>query len=182
MTDAPKPTTDVTFRRLREDDADHLFTVLGDPQVMRFSLRGPLPRDDMPRWLNHLIKDYADGKPSQYAVLDRGDGQFLGFCGLMPFQDPDEQAEHEIGYRFRPFCWNKGIATQAVRSTLTYMFGQFPLPAIAAVVEKENIASVRVLQKTGFKYIKDTLYHDIPVMKYLITRAALPQPRAGGTS
>jgi len=42
---------------------------------------------------------------------------------------------------------------------------------VVAVVERENMASVRILEKIGMKYVKDMLYHDIAVMRYNLRRA-----------
>lgn len=167
---APQPTDRLIFRLFTEDDVDNLFRLLSDPDVMRFSLHGPMTIDKMPVWLGRRICDYQAGRPAQYAVLDRANGKFLGFCGYIPFDDLEGEADYEIGYRFLPTCWNQGIATEATRQTLAFGFANFALNTVVAVVERENIASVRVLEKSGMSYVKDTLYHDIPVMRYVIRR------------
>lgn len=167
---APKSTDRLLFRRLREGDVESLLAVLGDPEAMRFSLSGAIPKSEIPNWLRRRLLRCAEDRPSQYAVLDRRSGEFLGFCGFLPFKDPDQEAEYEIGYRFRPSCWNRGIGTEAARSTLAYGFAESHLPAVVAVVERENVASVRVLEKVGMTYVKDTRHHNVPVMRYILRR------------
>jgi len=73
---APDPTERLLFRRLQEDDVENVFQVLGDPEAMRFSLTGAIPRSEVPKWLNQRIERYAQDHPSQYAVLDRRSGEF----------------------------------------------------------------------------------------------------------
>jgi RimJ/RimL family protein N-acetyltransferase len=167
---APETTERLLFRCLREDDVENVFQVLGNPEAMRFSLSGAIAKSEIPKWLSRRLQRYAEDRPSQYAVLDRKTGEFFGFCGFLPFNDPDKEAEYEIGYRFRPSCWNRGIGTEAVRSTLAYGFTRFRLPVAVAVVERENMASVRILEKVGMEYVKDMLYHGIPVMRYVLRR------------
>jgi RimJ/RimL family protein N-acetyltransferase len=149
---------------------------------MRFSLKGPLGKDDISKWLSCRLKDYAVQRPSQYAVLDRQSGDFLGFSGFIPFQDPEREAEYEIGYRFRPSCWNRGLGTEAVRNTLVYGFSRFSLPLVVAVVERANVASVRVLEKVGMKYSKDSVYHEIPVMRFIVRKEDFQQMHPEATS
>jgi len=83
-------------------------------------------------------------------------------------KDPDGDAEHEAAYRFRRSCWNQGIATEALRACLRHGFEHLKFAAVAAVVEPGNVASVRVLEKAGMAYVKDTACHGIPVRKYLV--------------
>jgi RimJ/RimL family protein N-acetyltransferase len=144
--------------------------VLGNPRVMRFSLRGPHSRRQVAEWLDRRIRTSARDLPTQYAVLRRTSLEFLGFSGFLPFEDPDGYAEHEVSYRFHPASWNQGVGTEALQACLKYGFTHFKFAAVLAVVEEANAASVRVLEKVGMQYVKDTLYHDIPVKKYLITR------------
>jgi RimJ/RimL family protein N-acetyltransferase len=158
------------LRNFVPDDVQPLMDVLGNPRVMRFSLRGPHSRRQVAEWLDRRIRTSASGLPTQYAVLRGTSLEFLGFSGFLPFEDPDGEAEHEISYRFRPACWNQGIGTEALQACLKYGFTHFKFAAVLAVVEEANAASVRVLEKVGMQYVKDTLYHDIPVQKYLITR------------
>jgi len=173
--EVPSPTSRFTFRHFREDDVDALFKIFGDPEVMRFSVQGPAPKSKLPRWLALRIEDYAAGRPSQYAVIDRETEILLGFCGLLPFKDPDGETEYEIGFRYRPSCWNQGIGTEAALGTLKFVFKSFEVPTIVAVVERENIGSVRLLEKIGMRYVRDTLYHEIPVMRYQLSREEFQQ-------
>jgi RimJ/RimL family protein N-acetyltransferase len=54
--------------------------------------------------------------------------------------------ELEVGYWIDKPQWGKGIATQALRAFLPYVAER---PLYARVV-KDNIGSIRVLQKCGF--------------------------------
>jgi ribosomal-protein-alanine N-acetyltransferase len=166
----PSPTARVSFRHFCEEDADELFEILGDPEVMRFSLQGPAPREKVPVWLSRWALPSDEERPVQYAAIERTTDRLLGFCGLLPFDDPDGVAEYEIGYRYRPSCWNQGIGTETAQSVLAFAFEHFNIPTIVAVVERENTGSIRVLEKVGMRYVRESLYHAIPVMRYQLSR------------
>lgn len=165
----------LVLRQFVPDDVDPLIDILGNPEAMRFSLAGPMSRDDIVKWLDWRI--WASGRdlPAQYAVLYKHTSDFVGFCGPLPFEDPDGDAKHEMAFRYKREYWNRGIGTEALRACLQLVFQHFELPAVLAVVEDANTGSVRVLEKAGLKYVKETLYHDIPVKKYLMKKEDFQQ-------
>jgi RimJ/RimL family protein N-acetyltransferase len=56
-----------------------------------------------------------------------------------------------MGYWLGQEYWGKGIATLAVQWMVAYTFNEFDFNRIWAAVFSNNPASMRVLQKAGFK-------------------------------
>jgi RimJ/RimL family protein N-acetyltransferase len=56
----------------------------------------------------------------------------------------------EISYKIFPKYWNNGFATEAVKLVLDFCFNQLKLHRITAGCATENIASAKVLEKSGF--------------------------------
>lgn len=56
-----------------------------------------------------------------------------------------------IGYRFDGACHGKGYATEAVARLVQIGFEELRLKRIAAYVQSENKASVRLLERVGFE-------------------------------
>lgn len=59
----------------------------------------------------------------------------------------------ELGYWLGEDFWEQGIATAAVCLMLDHIFDRHPVPSVTANVLEFNHASIRVLQKTGFRLI-----------------------------
>ena len=58
----------------------------------------------------------------------------------------------EIGYALGSKYWGKGIVTSVVKMVVSTIFGEWPnLERLEALVEVENLASQRVLEKSGFQ-------------------------------
>lgn len=57
----------------------------------------------------------------------------------------------KLAYRVAPFCQGKGIATEAVRFAVDFCFKNTELKRIWTDVDVRNIASIRVLEKSGFQ-------------------------------
>lgn len=91
--------------------------------------------------------------------------QLIGYCGLA-IESIDHKSETELGHRFSQSFLGKGLATEAAKATLSYGFYELKLPRIVAIVEPENIASVRVIKKLGMHYEKQTLFYGLNMSVY----------------
>lgn len=86
-------------------------------------------------------------------------GEFVGTCGL--FRDVVEGNDVvALGYVLDERFWGQGYATEMARSALAVGFGELGLREVYAVIDPANAASRRVLEKTGFTYLRDFLYRD----------------------
>lgn len=64
----------------------------------------------------------------------------------------NDKCRGELGYVLAADYWGKGIATKAVKMVANTIFDEWPhLERLEAVVDVENVASQRVLEKAGFK-------------------------------
>jgi ribosomal-protein-alanine N-acetyltransferase len=70
----------------------------------------------------------------------------LGFKGK-----PDEKGIVEVGYGILPEMQNKGIATEAVNAIVNWAFSSPSVQKVAAECLKDNIPSIKVLEKIGMK-------------------------------
>ena len=102
-----------------------------------------------------------------FTALEKASGAFVGFCGLKYL---DNTSEIEVGYRLAKKFWGKGFATEAARASLHYGFETLGLDRIVAVVQPENAASCRVIEKIGLRYEKDARFYDTDVRYFAITR------------
>jgi RimJ/RimL family protein N-acetyltransferase len=78
------------------------------------------------------------------------EGKAVGGVGIA-LQGDVERVSAEIGYWLGEDYWNRGIMTEAVKQMTEYAFANFPLQKIYTPVFDFNAASMRVLQKAGFK-------------------------------
>lgn len=77
-----------------------------------------------------------------------GPAGFLGWCALFPLQ---ESGLIEIGYRYVPAVWGRGVATEAGRAVLDHGFRVMGFDPIVGVTAPENLASQNVLTKIGLR-------------------------------
>jgi ribosomal-protein-alanine N-acetyltransferase len=96
----------------------------------------------------------------------RIDRSLIGFAGIWPFRDPQE---FELLYGVDDRMWGHGYAVEASRAVISYCFSRLNMTVIRASTDVANAASVRVLQKLGFKQVRretvnglDTLFFEKP--------------------
>jgi RimJ/RimL family protein N-acetyltransferase len=157
------------IREFVESDVDALFRILSQPEVMQFSLTGALSFEMSTPKMQSFIDSYQEYGYGKWAVIYRQTGQLIGYCGI-GVEQIDGTIENELGYRFDPQFWGQGLATEAASACLKYAFSTLHLEYLLGIVEPENVASVRILEKIGMIFIKESLYYNKKVNIYKIIR------------
>jgi len=75
----------------------------------------------------------------------------IGFKGI-----PDQNGMVEIGYGIDPVFRRRGYTTEATRSMVDWALQRPPCLAVTAWTDKDNSASVRVLEKVGMRIARET--------------------------
>ena len=141
----------LALREWRPEDAEALYVLAGDPEVMRYVDVGR-PWDGVGRvreWIMRLNESYRARGFSRWAVVERDGGRAVGSCGFAPLP---WSGEIDFGYMFRRDCWGRGYASEIAAAALRYGFERYGFREVVASIAPENAASRRVLEKLGFVY------------------------------
>lgn len=91
------------------------------------------------------------------ATVFRPEGAYIGRCGLYPLRDDANQVvpgEAMIAfYLARPY-WGRGLATEAGEAFVAQGFETLGLRRIEAGINAQNAASLRVIEKLGFTWVR----------------------------
>ena len=88
------------------------------------------------------------------------DDKIAGSIGLK-LQEDVYRKNAEVGYFLGEQYWGKGLTTIALKKFIEYTFNTFPVTRLFAPIFEYNIASIKVLEKNGFKregYFKKSIY------------------------
>jgi [ribosomal protein S5]-alanine N-acetyltransferase len=145
-------TARLRLRALREDDVPLLYAIQRDPVGMRYTYVAPSLQDCADRLWRYENSRLARGF-APWVVLHRQHGHVIGWGGLSV--DPDEpEWGLEISYAFDPAHWGLGLATALLQHSITHAFAELQLPRLSAFAMADNVASIRVLQKCGFAFMR----------------------------
>ncbi|WP_431676882.1 GNAT family N-acetyltransferase [Kitasatospora sp. KL5] len=146
-------------------DLDDLAALHGDPEVMRRIDDGrPVPRavtehDTLPA----LLREYRElpAGAGCFAAVERSTGGFLGWFSLRPAASRGLTGGTELGYRLRPACWGRGLATEGARAMVGSAFRDLGAQRVVATTMTVNTASRRVLEKAGLVLVR-TFFEEWP--------------------
>jgi RimJ/RimL family protein N-acetyltransferase len=158
------------LRKFQREDLQALAPILADPKVMNFSPTGVNSVEQVQERIEGFIACYKEFGFGKWAVVLRESGQLLGYCGIAVDQI-DGKDEKELGYRLDSRYWGQGLATEAASAAIKCGFERFNLPYVLGIAERENVASVRVLEKVGMQYQKTTIFHEVEMDLYRIGAA-----------
>lgn len=140
--------TRLRLRALRDDDAEALLGLHGDPEVMRYWSTSPWT--GIAQAHAHLERVRRDMQAGvlPWAIADRSNDALIGAVTL--FRVDRDHRHAEIGYALGAAHWGKGLASEAVRIVLDYAFNALGLERIEADTDPRNTPSRRMLERLGF--------------------------------
>ncbi|MCK2219108.1 GNAT family N-acetyltransferase [Actinomadura sp. ATCC 31491] len=144
----------LVLRRFTEQDADLLFALHNDPDVMRYLNGGkPVPREQiveetLPRFI----------RSGFFAAFGKPAGDFLGWFLLRP-PEGGPADEPELGYRLHKAAWGRGYATEGSLALIDKAFGELGARRVFAQTMAVNLGSRRVMEKCGLRYVR-TFFED----------------------
>lgn len=77
--------------------------------------------------------------------------EIVGFVFIHRQNESDNFVSLNIGYLFAEVFWGKGFASEVLEALVKFFSDQDKTFVLLAGVEQSNIASIRVLEKCGFK-------------------------------
>ena len=102
------------------------------------------------------ITEWFAGGESYLAVCLKDTGRFIGFVSLNPGEKEDCR-ELNIGYIFNFDYHGKGYATEACRAVINDAFDRLNAQRIITGTAAVNLASCRLLERSGFKRIAESI-------------------------
>ena len=161
---APFPelrTERLLLRKITADDAPELFMLRCNEDVMRYLGREPAKSiaeaEDL---ISQFSKNIDENESILWGITLLNDTEkIIGTICLWNFKR--ESYRGEIGYILHPSHWRKGIMKEAINRVVDYGFDTLKLHSIEAMLSPRNVASVAVLERTGFikeGHLKESFY------------------------
>lgn len=140
----------VTLRKLTLEDAGALKELTDNPTVYRYlpTFLFEQKYADICKVIRNL---YTEGLQESIILgIFKGD-EFCGLAEMYGYREPIHKIS--VGYRLLERCWGRGIAAQALRLMIEYLYTETEIEIITASTMIENLASAHVLEKNGFSLV-----------------------------
>lgn len=165
----PLQTHRIIIREYQNTDFDSFATLMADPEVMRYSINGPiLDREKVANYFQKRILDHYRARGyGLYAVENKQDHTIMGYVGLID-QKIDDEDKVELGYRLMPHYWGQGYAREACRAVCNYAAEILGLNDVIAIIDPLNQRSLAVAKALGMQLWRNAIFHSIPVEIYFL--------------
>ena len=152
-------TNRIILREFTLDDIDAVFEFGSNKEVSKYTgevaLKNKTEAQNIIENIN--FKDYKEYGYGRWATIYKPTNKVIGFAGLKYLPEFDET---DIGFRFLPEYWNKGIATEVSKEIIKYGFETLNLNKIIGIADPKNIGSCKVLEKIGLTFYKSDYYDE----------------------
>lgn len=142
----------LVLRRFTMEDAEEVFKNWGsDDEVTKF-VRWSTHKsiDDTKAYLETVMEKYRNNQ-FEWALSLKETGELIG--AMVAFVSED--GRYEMGYNIAKKHWRKGYTTEALKEVMKYLINDVGIKKFRCSHAKLNPASGAVIQKVGFKYVKD---------------------------
>ena len=108
-----------------------------------------------------------------WAVEEKATGNFIGEIGFADYKrDIESSLKHlpEIGWVLASGSHGKGYAMEAVRAATAWGDRHFRADQTTCIINPENLPSIRVAEKCGYREFQRTTYKGQPSVVYVRAR------------
>ncbi len=114
---------------------------------------------DTQNWLKDVEKTYKEKSGYEWGIVLKETNELIGSIGAYLKKEFDNR--FEIGYAIAQKFWRKGYATESAKCVMDYLINEEGIKHFIGRHAKLNGASGSVMQKAGFRYIKDGWYEKL---------------------
>lgn len=133
------------------EDEEDFVALFQDTRVSRWMGDGPSSEtEDRALFGRVFARVYAQDLFAVWAV--RRDGRLVGHAEI---KRTDTVHGHEIIYALAPTAWGSGLGSELARAVVAHGFGTLGLDEVHATVAAANEASLTLLDRMGFAYVRD---------------------------
>jgi ribosomal-protein-alanine N-acetyltransferase len=158
----------LVLRNWQEADVNCYLMLAQDVGYNCFSLPGRFlvhTAEEAKEKVRQRIALFNELRLGKFPIFLKSTGEFIGTCGMEPFE-LHGQPEVELGYRLCLQYWGQGYAAEAAAAILKYGFETLSRKKILAYALPQNRASLKILEKLGFRYLNDFIHADLPHKLY----------------
>ncbi len=149
----------LVFRHYATADFNDYFQLVSNAEVMKMITGRPLLEKETRERFDKMMKvNIENPEIGHFKVTLKSDGSFVGHSKLVM----TNTNEAEIGYVLLPQHWGKGFGNEIAQTLVSLGKQATAIHNLIAIIDPENTASKRILEKQGFKWDYDGDYIGLP--------------------
>jgi len=152
------------LREFTMNDREVLHAIAQEPDIFQyFPTRTAWEMEKVERAIRHQIEHWETFHYGLWAVTLPETSELMGWCGLEFLPDTNET---EVGYLLSGVHWGKGYATEAAQASVQFGRNEIGLTEIIGLTDPRNVASQRVLNKSGLSFTRRQVYFGMEMFRF----------------
>jgi RimJ/RimL family protein N-acetyltransferase len=163
-------TARLKLRGHRLDDFTPCAAMWADPAVTRHIGGKPFTEEESWTRLLRYVGHWAVLGFGYWVVEEKATGSFAGEIGFADYKrklEPSLKDVPEIGWVLANEAQGRGYATEAARAVIAWGDAHFGSSRTACIIHPENLPSIRVAEKCGYRESARTTYHGQPTTVFI---------------
>ena len=150
----------IQYKKILVTDAEDIFKIRSSDDVMKYMDTSKMvSRTESIKFIESMDESFKKGNGINWGLIEKFTNNFVGYFGF--WRIDSKNCRGEIGYALCPESWGKGYMLETFRTLIKFGFEELNLHSIEANVNPENISSIKLLEKFGFKreaYFKENYF------------------------
>ena len=149
------------LREIKFNDYKEFYEIYSNDDAVRYQQMKPIMSlEEAKKAANFFKSAYKNKKIIRWGITNKGNDNIIGFITLHSFDKVNFKAD--IGYMLNKNYWDKKIMSEVGKVVIDYGFNEIGLHRIEANIHPNNIASINLSLKLGFRkegVKKDSIYN-----------------------
>lgn len=150
-------TKNFIIRELGDRDIDALYKLRSEPEISQYLTDAEddpdVEKEKLRAYIKNVYSYYGFGL---WGVFLKEKGLLLGQCGI-EYKMLNGKPIYELGYMLSKAWQGKGYAFEFTSAVLDYCFSELAIEKITAIIDKDNINSIRLAQRLGMKKVSECI-------------------------
>lgn len=150
-------TSRLLLRPLADGDAEEIYKEWSsDSEVAKYMYWEPhISVSETEEWLRLELGRVCSDDWYRWVFKSRESGRLIGTAA---FYLDAGSGKHMISYNVSKAVWGNGYTTEAMTEIIRWAVTELGVRQITAEYAKENTGSAKVLEKLGFRFVRDIRY------------------------
>jgi ribosomal-protein-alanine N-acetyltransferase len=143
-----------TLRQLSTEDKVEIFILRSDERVLKYlDIQKAEKIEDAIIFIDKILNGNNFEDWIYWGISEKGSSKLIGTICLWNFSVDKSKAD--IGFALLPEYQGQGIMQEVIPVVLDYGFTQINLKSIKGEAAADNIKSIKLMEKFGFKFEKE---------------------------
>lgn len=139
----------LVLREVVESDYSAIYDIYCDEGAVKYQqIKAMSTMEQAKKAVEFFINGFKNKKFIRWCITLKENSDVIGLITLHDFDDWNSKAE--IGYMLNKKYWRQNIMSEATIKVIDYAFEVIELNRIEALIDPENIASIKLNIKLGF--------------------------------